>query len=86
MAIRTDIISIDWSVNPRIIWFDISVTEVVAQDLYDTCRHLETLSNGMDEPPITDAGGKEPLGGGVYVGITVSLFDAMYAFYPRPGP
>lgn len=86
MAIRTDIISVDWSLSPRIIWIDISVTEVSAQDLYDTLRHLEALSNAMDEFPIVDAGGGEPLGSGVYVGLTVSLFNAKYAFAARPGP
>jgi len=86
MAIRTDIISVDWSLSPRIIWIDISVTEVSAQDLYDTLRHLEALSNAMDESPIVDAGGGEPLGSGVFVGITVSLFNAKYAFAARPGP
>lgn len=84
MSIRTDIYTIDWSVNPRVIWIDIAQTEASVQDMYDTVRHLEPLN--MSEPPLTDAGGKEPLGGGVLVGITVSLFDAVYAFADRPGP
>jgi hypothetical protein len=86
MSIRTDIISVDWSQSPRVAWIDISVTTVNAQDLYDTLRYLEAQSEAMDEPPIVDAGGKEPLGEGVYVGITVSLFNAIYAFADRPGP
>ena len=86
MAIRTDIFSVDWSVSPRLIWIDIAQTEVSAQDLYDTCKHLEALPSGMDEPPLCDAGGWEPLGLGVFVGITVSLFNALYAFADRPGP
>jgi len=86
MAIRTDIFSIDWSQSPRIIWVNVAFTEVSAQDLYDTCRHLEALHTGMDEPSICDAGGWEPLGLGVKVGITVSLFNAQYAFVARPGP
>lgn len=86
MAIRTDIYSIDWDVSPRIINIDISVTEANAQDLYDTCKYLEGLPGGMDEDQICDAGGWEPLGGGDYVGITVSLFNAKYKFADRPGP
>lgn len=86
MTIRTDIFTIEWSVSPRVIWIDIAETVVDVQDLYDTCKHLEALHTGMDEPYIADAGGKEPLGGGVNVGITVSLFNAVYAFEDRPGP
>jgi hypothetical protein len=86
MTIRTDIISVDWSQSPRVAWIDISVTECSAQDLYDTLRHLEAQPEAVDEPPIVDAGGGEPLGGGVFVGLTVSLFNAVYAFAARPGP
>ncbi len=86
MSIRTDIFAVDWDASPRIIWIDIAFTEVTAQDLYDTCKHLEAIHSGMDEPPLCDAGGWEPLGGSVFNGITVSLFNAQYAFADRPGP
>jgi hypothetical protein len=86
MAIRTDIYTVDWDVSPRVIWIDISETEAIAQDLYDTLKHLEALHTGTDEPQICDAGGWEPLGGSVFVGITISLFNAVYAFADRPGP
>jgi hypothetical protein len=84
MTIRTDLYTIDWTQSPRVIWIDISVLEANTQDFYDTCRWLEAIQT--DEPPIIDAGGWEPLGGGVYNGITVSLFNAVYAFADRPGP
>lgn len=86
MSIRTDIFTIDWDVSPRLIWIDIAYDEVSAQDLYDTCKHLEALDGGKDEDQICDAGGWEPLGLGQYVGITVSLYNAQYAFAARPGP
>ncbi len=86
MAIRTDIFSIDWSLSPRIINIALAFDEVDAQDLYDTCKHLEALHSGTDEGQIADAGGWEPLGTGVFVGITVSLFNAKYKFADRPGP
>lgn len=86
MTIKTDIFTIDWTQSPRIIWINISKSVTDVQDLYDTCRYLEAVHTGMDEPYICDAGGKEPLGGGVKVGITVSLFNAVYAFADRPGP
>lgn len=86
MTIRTDLYSIDWDVSPRIILIDISVTEGNAQDLYDTVRHLEAQTLAMDDDPIIDAGGKEYLEDGKAVGITVSLYNAKYAFAARPGP
>lgn len=86
MAIRTDILTVDWAASPRIVWIDITVTELSVQDLYDTLRHYEASHEGIDEPYICDAGGWEPLGGGIYNGLTVTLFNAQYAFADRPGP
>ena len=86
MAIRTDIYSVDWNASPRIINIDIANTVANAQDLYDTCKHLEALESGIDEPILCNAGGWEPLGEGVFVVITVSLFNAKYKFEDRPGP
>lgn len=86
MAIRTDIFTIDWSVSPRLIWVDISVQVASVQDLYDTCRYLESQPDAMDEESIIDGAGGEPLGGGVNVGLTISLINAQYAFADRPGP
>lgn len=86
MAIRTDILTIDWESSPRIIWVDISVEEASVQDLYDTMRHFEASDEGMDEPVLCDAGGWEPLGGGIFNGITVTMFNCQYAFADRDGP
>lgn len=86
MAIRTDIFSIDWEQSPRIIHIDGAYVEADAQDLYDTCKYLEAIYGGIDEDAIADAGGWEPLGSGVFVGITVSLFNAKYKFADMPGP
>lgn len=86
MAIRTDVFYMDWTSSPRVIWIRDTFTEASAQDLYDTCRHYESISSGMDEPSLCNAGGHEPIGPGVKVGITVSLFNAVYAFEDRTGP
>lgn len=86
MAIRTDIYTIDWSVSPRVIWIDISVTDGNVQDLYDTIKYYEMLYDGIDEPILGDAGGKEEIDVGVSNTITVSLFNAVYAFADRAGP
>ena len=86
MAIRTNIYTVDWSVSPRVIWIDISQTEGNVQDLYDTIKHYEAIYDGIDEPILGDAGGSEPLSDILFNTITVSLFNAVYAFADRPGP
>jgi hypothetical protein len=56
--------------------------------LVDTLRGVigEPSWNGLDEPYILDASGKEDLGGGVAVGITVILRNARVQFEARLGP
>jgi hypothetical protein len=85
MAIRTDV-TIDWEVSPRIITVDAPSVEITMQDLVDTLRHREALTQNIDNPGIVSASGKEPLGGGVLVGITVTLLNAKLAFEARTGP
>jgi len=86
MAIRTDIYTIDWDSSPRVIWIDISVTDGNVQDLYDTIKYYEAIYTGVDNLILGDAGGKEEIDVGVANTITVSLFNAVYAFADRPGP
>ncbi|RLA01757.1 MAG: hypothetical protein DRQ42_02430, partial [Gammaproteobacteria bacterium] len=83
MAVRNDI-SIDWSLSPRIITVDAPSIEVTMQDLYDTLRTEEVVQ--VDEPRIIAGAGKEPLGGGVVVGLTLTLNNALLAFEARSGP
>ena len=83
--IRTDI-SINWDVSPRIITVEIPSTEITLQDLHDSCRSVEALFSGIDEPKLINSAGKEPLGGGVEVGLTSTLQNAVVAFEARPGP
>lgn len=84
MAIRGDI-TIDWELSPRIITVASPSVSCSMQDLLDTLRHLESQGNAMDDPPIVDASGKESLGGGTKVGITVKLLNAKVAFEARDG-
>jgi len=81
--IRSDI-SINWLSSPRLITIASPSVSIVMQDLYDTLRNAETTN--MDKPIIVSGSGKEPLGNGVYVGLTVSLLNAQLAFENRPGP
>ena len=85
MAIRNDI-EVNWNVSPRIILIKAPSTEITMQDLVDTARYLEALFNNMDDPHLVDASGKENLGGGVLVGITVKLNNARIKFEDRTGP
>jgi hypothetical protein len=86
VAERTDI-SVDFNVSPRIIEVAAPSTELTMQDLVDTLRALEDdLPRGLVEPKLTDASGKEPLGGGVSVGITVALQNAQVTFEARTTP
>lgn len=83
MAYRNDI-TVDWSQSPRIIQVASPSTDVTMQDLYDTLRILEV--GQIDEPFIINGAGKEPLGGGVLVGLTLTLQNALLEFEARPGP
>ena len=83
MAIRNDI-TIDWSVSPRIITVDSPSVDITMQDLYDTLRTRE--QDQIDETFIIAGAGKEPLGGGVLVGLTLTLNNALLEFEARTGP
>lgn len=56
------------------------------QDLVDAIRVYEADLDNLDIPKICDASGKEDLGGGVLVGITVKLWNWKLQFEARPGP
>ncbi len=83
MAIRSDL-TINWDASPRIITIDAPSTSITMQDLYDSMRDIEPVQ--IDEEYIIDGAGGEPLGGGVSVGLTLTLNNAQIAFEARPGP
>jgi hypothetical protein len=89
MSVRNDI-TIDWEASPRIIKIAAPSAEVTMQDLVDTLKFLEASPNpGWDVfsyPYIIDASGKQPLGGGVLVGITNNLKNAYILFEGRTTP
>lgn len=85
MTTRTDI-TVDWASSPRVILVLAPSTELTVQDLVDTCRDLEDELDVLQYERLLDASGKEPLGGGVFVGITAALNNAVIAFEARPGP
>jgi len=83
MAVQS-YISVDWDVSPRIVTVADTETAVTIQDLYDTLRTLESASNGVDNDSIVSGAGKEVLGPGLAVGLTIALLDAKLAFEARP--
>jgi len=82
VAIRYDV-SVNWYTSPRIITVAAPSTEITIQDLVDTCRYLEEQFSNMSYPHLINAAGKEPLGGGVTVGITATLQNAILQFEGR---
>lgn len=85
MTARTDI-AIDYIDSPRILEVDAPSTEMTMQDLVDTVRKQEDSFQGMSYPKLVNASGKEDLGGGVFVGITVAEQNMRLAFEGRTTP
>lgn len=85
MTVRTDV-TIDWSQSPRIITVLSPSANITIQDLVDTCRTLEGEQIDLTYDHIIDAAGKQNLGGGVFVGVTATLNNALLAFEARSGP
>ena len=71
----------------RVIQVDSPQVEVTIQDLINQIRDYEDEIDFMSEPQIANATGKQALGGGVFVGITLELInDWRVQFEARPGP
>lgn len=85
MVVRTDII-VDFTQSPRIITVLSPSVNLSIQDLVDTCRSIEVTDFNLIYDHLIDASGKQNLGGGLYVGVTASLNNALIAFQARSGP
>ena len=86
MSIRDDV-QVDWEKDPRIIKVLAPSVEMAMQDLFDTARSIEHTPDPdwdvFSYPSLLNSAGKEDLGGGVLVGITLSLLNAQIAFEAR---
>jgi len=82
VSIRTDI-SIDWNASPRIITVAAPSTEFNAQDIVDTLRFEESRVWNAQYRKLLTAAGKEELGGGTEVGVTITLQNSVVAFEAR---
>ena len=85
MTTRTDT-STDYARSPRVVEVADTSVEMTMQDYVDTLRVVESSFQSMSFPHLIDASGKEPLGGGVFVGITVSEQDTKLSFAARLTP
>lgn len=85
MVTRTDV-TVDYNPSPRIAEVASPSDEFVMQDVVDTLHVDEFTFTGMTHSKLLSASGKESLGGGVLVGITVALQDTLIAFEARTSP
>jgi hypothetical protein len=79
-------VTVDPIASPRIVTVDSPDVEISIQELNDLLRAWETAPENVVYDPLIDAAGKEDLGGGTFVGITLTLQNTLLAFAARPGP
>lgn len=58
------------------IYADTFIDDITAQELLDAIREVEDSPRGILHGKIADAAGKEDLGGGIAVGITLTLLES----------
>lgn len=85
MTTRTDV-EVTYVTSPRVAEVKAPSTEIIMQDLVDTLRKKEDTFEGMVFKKLINASGKEDLGGGVSVGITVAMQNLLLAFQGRTTP
>jgi hypothetical protein len=64
-------------------WYEVNDYQVTIQQLINDIRDFEDNFEGMDIPRIADGAGKQDLGGGVLVGISLTLYDWKVQFQGR---
>jgi hypothetical protein len=74
-----------WHENPRIIEVLAPLTEISIQDLSDQIKDIEDEPANLAFPILIKTFGKQPLGGGIFVGITAELQNAKVSFQARDG-
>ena len=70
----------------KLIIVDSPATTVTCQEIVNATRDWSANLNNIDVPTFLFAAGKEDLGDGVYVGITITLVEWKLKFADRPGP
>lgn len=82
MAIRTDIV-IDYELSPRVVTVQAPSVSLLLQDLHDTLTGFEDSNLGGQYSNLVSSAGREDLGGGVLVAITMKMLDAVVEFEAR---
>jgi hypothetical protein len=77
-------ISVDPISSPRIITILSPAVSISIQELVNLLRDWEDEPTNLEYDHLISAAGKEALGGGVQVGVTVILLNAKVAFEARP--
>jgi len=85
VASRDDV-TVELTTSPRVAEVSAPSQEITMQDLVDTLRDIEASFQGTSYEKLLNASGKEDLGGGVQVGITVALQNLLLAFQARTTP
>src|SRR3989344_1650072 len=71
--------------SPRVIRVNSPTTSISIQEIVDLVRAWEDITKGLNFPYLIDATGKDNLGGGVSVGITATLQNALISFEVQGG-
>jgi len=71
--------------SPRVLEVDAPTTNISVQEIVDLVRAWEDTVRGLHFPYLIDATGKDVLGGGVFVGVTATLQNAVIAFAIQGG-
>jgi hypothetical protein len=82
MTTRGDI-RVIYSTDPRLVIVATPSTELTIQDLHDTLSSIDDDFTSMSFPHTLTTTGKQDLGGGVKVGLTLQLENAQVAFQRR---
>lgn len=85
MAFKYDVFTFDEA--NKLVLVDAGVTEVTCQQIYNACRRFEGELANLDILPLVRAGGKDDLGGGRTVGITLTMINDWRVKFPdEAGP
>lgn len=79
MANRDDV-TVDFELSPRLAEIALPSQSISAQDGHDTLASDQETPEGMNHPQLVESAGKEDLGGGVSVGITLTAQNVQWAF------
>jgi hypothetical protein len=75
---------VQYATSPRQVIVDDPSKEFLAQDIIDTLAYEQALIDALDDPQLMTSSGKEDLGSGVEVGLTVTLQDTQVGFEMPP--